>query len=257
LKERVFISGASSGIGLSLAEVFAAKGHGLFLAARKPDALAKAADALRKYGTSVLYEALDMTDDEAVNAMFAKWQDDADAPGIFINNAGCGYYGPFDVIPQPATDGMIDLNILALTRATVLETRLLRVKGGGHIMNVASTASFQPGPFSAVYYASKSYVLNFSIAARRELRDSGIIISLFCPGPTRTPFHAKAGLSASRPVRMMEPHKAAEHCYKAFIKGKAVIIPGLRNKILVSAGKILPRRLLLNILEKVNAKYQA
>ena len=155
---------------------------------------------------------------------------------------------------------MIQVNIVALTELTKLFLKDMVRRREGKILNVASTAAFQPGPLMAIYYATKAYVLSFSEAVFEEVRDKGVTVSTLCPGPTRTDFQNRAGLTESKlfnPKRLLrteEPDRVAELGYKGLIRGDAVIIPGLRNRILASAVRILPRKLVRKAAKKLHEK---
>ena len=180
------ITGASGGIGYELAKLFAKDHHNLVLVARNGLRLAQVADELqRQFKITVKTLALDLTEPSAPLALFAQLQSEGVAVDILVNNAGYGQYGEFADVPREESLGQIQLNITALTELTKLFLGPMLERGSGRIMNVASTAGFQPGPLMAVYYATKAYVISFSEALANELADKGITRDLPLSGSDR------------------------------------------------------------------------
>jgi len=161
---------------------------------------------------------------------------------VLINNAGVGYCGLFHEINMESHGLVIQTNIVALTELTYLISNQMIKNGGGKILNVASTGAYQPGPYTAVYYASKAYVLSLTEALSIELKKYNIQVSGLCPGTTKTDFHQRAGKRELRGA--MSPKLVAEIGYKEFMKGKSIIIPGIKNKIAIGISRVLPRKLL-------------
>jgi short-subunit dehydrogenase len=187
------ITGASAGIGYELAKLFAHDRYNLVLVARNRDTLEQFATELQtQFGISARAVALDLTAQSAPQLLFDQLQRDGVLVDILVNNAGYGVYGEFAQMPEQEILGQIQLNITALTLLTKLFLAPMFERRSGKIMNLASTAAFQPGPLMAVYYASKAYVLSFSEALANELRGSGVTITCFCPGPTDTNFQKRA-----------------------------------------------------------------
>jgi short-subunit dehydrogenase len=184
------ITGASSGIGRELATLFARDGYDLTLVARDRAMLARIGDELtRVHGVAVDVIAQDLSHPNAAAEVYRELKRRSIKIDVLVNNAGFGTYGPF-VDSDAATESeMLQLNIVALTKLTRLFLEDMLAKREGRILNVASTAAFQPGPLMAVYYASKAYVLSFSEALANELRDSGVTVSTLCPGPTQIATH--------------------------------------------------------------------
>ncbi len=174
-----------------------------------------------------------------------------------VNNAGFGVYGPFAETDGAQELAMIQVNIAAVTALTKLFLPRMLEKKRGRILNVASTAAFQPGPLMAVYYATKAYVLSFSEALANELAGSGVTVTALCPGPTETEFQKKAGLEETRlfagPL-VSDARSIALAGYEAMKKGKRVVIPGLPNKILAQTVRISPRRLVTAVARKIQEK---
>src|SRR6516164_5578292 len=194
----VLITGASGGIGNEFAKLFARHGHNLILVARSGDKLAQIAPELQVHGVKVTYFALDLTAPTAAKSLFDQVQSAALSVDILVNNAGFGALGEFAQMSNEEILGQIQLNIIALTELTRLFLPAMIARRSGRIMNVASTAGFQPGPLMAVYYATKAYVISFSEAVANEVRDSGVTVTCFCPGPTHTGFAKRAGNDKSR-----------------------------------------------------------
>src|SRR5713226_732611 len=188
------ITGASGGIGYELAKLFAQDLHNLVLVARSGTKLTQFADELqRQFGASVKSIPLDLAAAPAPQFLFDQLQREAVAVDILVNNAAYGKFGEFANIPLEETLGQIQLNITALTCLTKLFLTPMLERRTGKIMNVASTAGFQPGPLMAVYYASKAYVISFSEALANELKGSGVTVTCLCPGATDTEFQKRAG----------------------------------------------------------------
>ena len=255
----VLITGASAGLGLELARLFAADGCALVLVARNESKLAALAGILRKdFEVDVRIIPADLTRPDAVQDLLNALQEASIGIRVLINNAGFGSYGRIQDHEWDLYRRMIDLNITALTGLTrgLLPGMIACANKGGTpgIMNVASTAAFQPGPLMGVYFATKSYVLSFSEALHEELKDAGVTVSAFCPGPTRTEFFRQDSMIPSgeiseehlaehrrRDARRMDAGAAASVGYQGFLRGDAIVIPGLKNRFLAQAGRILPR----------------
>jgi hypothetical protein len=174
-----------------------------------------------------------------------------------INNAGFGDYGFFADSDWEKQEKMINLNILSLTHLTKLFLQDMIKLGGGRIMNVASTAAFQPGPTMAVYYATKAYVLSFSEAIGNELHDKGITVTALCPGATESGFQAAASLEESRLVKgrkLPSSSDVAEYGYKAMMKGKTVAIHGFFNAVMANSVRFAPRSLIVKVTRKIQDK---
>ncbi len=200
------ITGASAGIGVELARVFARNGHRLVLVARRGDKLGALADEIAAAGqTRPEVIALDLSIAGAADALGHELAARQLEPAVIVNNAGYGLTGRADELPRAEQLGMVDLNVRALTELSLaFVDSLARHKGG--ILNVASLASFLPAPGMAIYYATKAYVLSFSEALHAELRKKGVRVTALCPGPVPTEFQARAGLpeqAARRPARIV------------------------------------------------------
>ncbi len=179
------------------------------------------------------------------------------AVDILVNNAGYGKLGAFAEVAGEESLGQIDLNIRALTQLTRLFLPPMIAKRSGKILNVASTAGFQPGPLMAVYYASKAYVISFSEALANELKGSGVTVTCLCPGATETGFAARAGNEVTRvfqSVRPMTPKAVARIGYRALMKGKTLVIAGFLNRVMAESVRISPRNLVTAVSRWVNER---
>jgi short-subunit dehydrogenase len=247
------VTGASSGIGLALSRVLAKNGHDVVLVARTASKLVDAANELQKSGVSAGVIASDLSRPNAAGDIVAELKRRNIEIEILVNNAGYGLAGPFvDNDLQRELD-MIQVNIVALTQLTKLLMRPMVARKRGRILNVASTAAFQPGPLMAVYYATKAYVLSFSEAIADELRHSGVTVTTLCPGPTQTGFAEIANMTQSRLFTLMRPMSSedvAQAGYRGMMSGKRIVIPGAKNKMLVQSLRISPRRTVTALVRK-------
>jgi short-subunit dehydrogenase len=238
------ITGASGGIGYELAKFFARDHHNLVLVARSADKLSQVATDLQVHGGTVKTIALDLAPTPAPKFLFDQL---AGTPiDILVNNAGFGTFGEFAQMPEEEIMGQIQLNVTALTQLTRLFLPPMVQRRSGRIMNVASTAAFQPGPGMAVYYATKAYVLSFSEAIANELRHSGVTVTCFCPGATHTGFAKRAGTEKSRLFKQlgaMDADKVALDGYRALMEGRTVAISGVHNWLVAQSTRFAPRRL--------------
>src|SRR5882724_8287414 len=246
-KRTALITGASGGIGYELAKLFAQDHYNLVLIARSGSKLAQIADELQQqFGISAKSIALDLTSPIAPQFLFDQLQREGILVDILVNNAGYGRFGEFAELPLEESLGQIQLNVLALTALTRLFVGPMLERRSGKIMNVASTAGFQPGPLMAVYYATKAYVISFSEAIANELKGSGISVSCLCPGATATEFAARAGMEKSRLFKLgaMQSRKVARAGYLKLLSGRnGLVIPGILNKLIVQSLRISPRTL--------------
>jgi short-subunit dehydrogenase len=253
MKHAALITGASGGIGLELAKLCAKDGHNLVLVARRKEVLEKEAVTLREvHGIEVQTIAADLSEPNAAQNI---WQEasvlyDID---ILINNAGVGLYGDFASTDVQKEAVMMQLNMVCLTQLAKLALPAMLARKNGKILNIASVAAFMPGPLMAVYYATKAYVLSLSEALAEETRNSGVSVTALCPGPTATGFDKKAnlGTSALFTNRLMTAEKVAATGYKGLMKGKAIVVPGLRQKIMVCLIRLSPRVLVRRVVRYV------
>ncbi len=249
------ITGGSGGIGYEFAKLFAKDRHNLVLVARSTDKLARVADELqRQFGISAKVVPLDLTASPAPQFLFDQLEREGIAIDILVNNAGYGVFGEFAKIPLEQELGQIQLNVAALTHLTKLFLGPMLERHSGRILNVASTAGFQPGPRMAVYYATKAYVISFSEALAYELKDSGVTVTCLCPGPTNTGFQGRAGTDKTllfKTMRPMDAETVARDGYRGLMAGKTLVISGFRNWLVTEALRISPRKLVTAVSRKL------
>lgn len=249
------VTGASGGIGRALAECCARAGHGLILVARSADKLHALADALaERHGVPVQVCVADLTAPDAVEQIAAAVER-AGRLDLLVNNAGVGDYGLFAEVPADRAVHTLQLDVVALTSLTHRLLPWLRASRG-KLLNVASTAAFQPTPYLAVYAAAKAYVRSFSLALAEELRPSGVGVTVLCPGPTQTGFFDHADMHRSALVqgrRLPTPEEVAELGFRAVQRGDLIAVHGWLNRLLALASRVTPNRLLLWIARRVAA----
>jgi short-subunit dehydrogenase len=251
----VLITGASGGIGYEFANLFAKDGHDLVLVARNADRLNKVANELSQgRSISVKTVPLDLSTPAAPQSIFNELQREGIAIDTLINNAGFGKYGNFSDIPIDESLGQIQLNVAALTALTRLFVGPMIERRAGKIMNVASTAGFQPGPGMAVYYATKAFVISFSEALANEVKEKGVTVTCLCPGVTDTDFQDRADMRNSRLLRLGRPMDAATVAldgYRALMSGKVLEIPGFLNRLIAQSVRFSPRKLVTEISRRI------
>jgi short-subunit dehydrogenase len=236
-RETALITGASSGIGLALAREFAKNGHGVVLTAPNPDDLEKVATQItRQHDIQVGIIGKDLTRPDAAEEIFRELRATGTSVGILVNDAGIGQHGKFSQTPIERDIAVVRLNIEATLRLTKLFLQNLQTHRDAKILNVASIASFEPGPLMAVYHASKAFVLSFSEALAIELEETGTTVTALCPGATDTDFFRKADMTETRIFqkgKLMAAETVAEGAYRALMRGDDIYIPGPANKVLV------------------------
>ena len=241
------ITGASGGIGQSFAEIAASECTTIVAVARRQDRLqALKADLEQKFRTEVVILRRDLAQAGAAENIVREVQGRGIIPDYLINNAGFGDVTPFAESDLQKQTDMIAVNITSLTQLTRLFLPAMISRGSGAILNVASTAAFQPGPFMAVYYASKAYVLLFTEALAVELRSTGVTATALCPGPTATGFGPTSGMARTRIMKhlpLASPRDVARFGYTAMKQGRTVAIPGLLNKLSAFSTRLGPRKL--------------
>jgi len=259
--ETVLVTGASSGIGLELARCFAAEGCRLILVARKRHPMQALADELRAaHKTHSEIIPFDLAEPEAAVRLFRHLESNGTRVDVLVNNAGFGAHGLFAELPADRQRDMVQLNVMAPTQlARLFLPRMIERKRGG-ILNVASTAAFQPGPRMGVYFATKAYLLSFSEALSEEVSGTGVVVSALCPGPTATNFGEAAGSRHSPSFRKlsMSAKDVAVIGHRGFRAGKALVIAGPRNRLMAFAIRFAPRSLVRKIAGRLNqASYAA
>jgi short-subunit dehydrogenase len=259
MKERpsTLITGASSGIGAALAWQAAADGHDLILTARRGYLLTELAEALTaRHGGRILTLEADLSlpdgADRLVNDLLAQgWSVD-----FLVNNAGLGASGLLTDIPPARLTELLQVNLLSLTTLTRLLLPSMLAKGEGGILNVASLAAFQPGPLMAAYYASKAYVLSLTEALHAEVRRTGVRVSCLCPGATATGFAREAHMEDSRlfHAKLLDAETVARSAWRGFRRGRRVIIPGWKNKLLAAVARIAPHWISLPLIRLMHGQ---
>jgi uncharacterized protein len=251
LNQTALITGASAGLGAEFARLFARDKYNLVLVARSGPKLTELAEELRQqHGISVKTIPLDLGLPQASQNLFEETRRNGIQVDILVNNAGYGKSGRFADLPLEESYGQIQLNVMALTLLTRLYLGPMLERRSGKIMNVASTAAFQPGPLMAVYYATKAYVLSFSEAIADELKNSGVQMTCFCPGATLTEFQKRAETENSRLFKQLAPMDAktvAEDGYRALMAGKTLAISGFKNWLVAESVRFAPRKVVTAI----------
>ena len=246
-RRTALVTGASSGIGEAFARLLAKDGYRVVLVARSVEKLSTLASEL---GNGTLTLSVDLSEADAPNRV-------ADTSGpvdVLINNAGHGDFGPFASADPTKLRSMMELNMVSLTMLARNVLPPMVAQGQGRILNVASTAAFQPGPLMAVYYATKAYVLSFTEALAEELRGTGVTATALCPGPTASGFQQAAAMESSKLVagrKMPSAADVARYGYRAMQRGEVVAIHGLRNKALAASVRFSPRPVVRRMVHKM------
>ncbi len=248
------ITGASSGIGWELARLFAEDGYSLVLIARDEGKLLELTHQLKDdFSTESTVIAADLSDPEVPESIYEIVSGEEIIVDVLVNNAGFGVFGPFVRNELKAYMDLMQVNMTSLVQLTHLFLPDMIERGRGRIMNVASTAAFQPGPYMSIYYASKAFVLSFSEAIAEEVEDSGITVTAFCPGMTRTDFHRRAGLKGTGLMRHLfaDADVVSRIGYDGTMAGKRIVIPGLMNRLIAFGVQLAPRKLVTGIVGKL------
>jgi short-subunit dehydrogenase len=251
MKNTALITGASNGIGLELARIHASKGGDLVIVARSKSKLDELKNELEKEFKIVVYTiGKDLSAINSAREVYDETNNQNIQIDILINNAGFGDFGLFAETDWNKESEMINLNISTLTLFTKLYLQDMVKRRSGKIMNLASTAAFQPGPMMAVYFATKAYVLSFSEALSNEVSSKGVSVTALCPGPTTSGFQTAASMDNSKLFNnknLPTSKEVAKYGYYAMIKGKTVAIHGIMNNILASSIRFVPRTVVLKI----------
>jgi short-subunit dehydrogenase len=245
-RQTALVTGASSGIGLALAQVFAREGYDLVISCRHPAALETVRNELSStHYVSVYPIVADLAAPGGADELTHAIARAGLGIHVLVNNAGVGLFGVFTETRLDEELRMMQLNMASIVTLTKHWLPGMVERGAGGVLNVASTAGFLPGPHMAVYYATKAFVLSFSEAIADELRDTGVKVSVLCPGPTISGFQAAARMQRSRLMQraMMDTATVAEAGYRGLMSGTRVIVPGMQNKTVPLVSRLLPRRL--------------
>lgn len=257
MSQTILITGASSGIGYELAKVCGRHQHNLVLVARREERLKSLkAELEQAHDLRVWIYRADLSQAEERQQLFNWTQLQGLQVSGLVNNAGFGDYGPFVETGWDKQDQMLQLNMVALTHLTRLFLPAMVERRQGQILNLASTAAFQPGPLMATYYATKAYVLSFTSAIASELEGTGVTATTLCPGPTASEFQTTSAMEASKLVqnrRLPTAADVAEYGYRAMQKGEPIAVHGLSNQVLAFSTRLLPRRLVANLVRSLQA----
>lgn len=250
------VTGASGGIGLSLARELASRGHDLVLVARSEARLAALAGELAgRHGVACTVLPADLSVRDAADRLADELDRRGLAVDVLVNNAGFGLFGRHVDTALGDEQQMIDVNVVTLTRLTKRLLPGMVARGRGRVLNVASTAAFQPGPYMAVYYATKAYVLSYSEALAEELAGTGVGVTALCPGPTASGFQDKAAMHDSALVkgkRLPTADEVAAYGVRALLAGRRVAVPGLMNRLMVQSVRFTPRRIVTALVARMS-----
>lgn len=242
-KPYALITGATSGIGLELAKLFARDNFNLIIVARDKQKLAITAEMLKADGIEIIPISKDLFEPVAADELFAEVQERDIRVDVLVNDAGQGVYGKFIENDLARELGIIQLNIASLITLTKHFAKDMASRGTGKILNVASVAGKAPGPYQAVYHGTKAFVHSFNEAIRTELKDTGVSVTSLLPGATDTDFFRKADMLDAKIVQkgdLADPAKVAKDGYEALMSGKDMVVSGLKNKVQVALGNITP-----------------
>jgi len=255
MRKAALITGATSGIGYELAKHFAQDGYDLVLVSRTKEDLDKVAGEMKdRFGARSKVLAKDLSRPESCLEIFYEMEQEGLVPEALVNNAGFGLFGKYAETDWATERRMMDLNVISLAYLTKLFLKAMIERKRGRILNVASTAAFQPGPLMAVYYATKAFVLSFSQALAQELEGTGVTVTALCPGPTETRFRERAGMGT---LKVFSKHLAlpvetvAKQGYEGLMKGKGVVIPGFRNWALAQSVRLVPASVAAKTVRKI------
>lgn len=249
------ITGGTEGIGLEFTKLFAKDKHNLIIVARNKERLKSVKEEIeRDYKVKVETIALDLSIEESYKEIYDFVEKNNYFVDNLINNAGLGCFGYFKDLDIDKQDTLIKVNVLALTNLThYFLGKMLKANEGG-ILNIASTAAFSAGPKMSTYYASKAFVLSLTESIHEEVKNSRVKVSCLCPGAVKTGFQKKAEIVKNEKAAslLMSPETVARYAYKSYKKGDVIIIPGVKNKLLVLANKFIPRSLARRIVLAAN-----
>ncbi|HET6347842.1 MAG TPA: SDR family oxidoreductase [Candidatus Krumholzibacteria bacterium] len=252
------VTGASMGLGAEFARLLASEGYDLVLTARDGDRLAVLKKEVENlHGVSAHLLVADLADPRTPAALYEHVRGMHLRVDVLVNNAGFGMYGKFNESKLQTELDMVQVNIVALMHLTKLFVRDMVSMKQGRIVNVASTAAFQPGPMQSVYYASKAFVLSFSEAINSELKGTGVHVTALCPGPTPTGFQARANVGNIRGLRLLmrvSPEAVVRAGYQGMKRGRAVVVPGVLNNLIILLVRLSPRNLVTAVVRRVQTQ---
>jgi uncharacterized protein len=246
-KKTVLVTGGANGIGYELACIFAKDGYNLVLVDRDEQKLLEVTEKFKsKFDGNVKFIVKDLSISTSPLEIFTELQQESINIDVLVNNAGFGTIGFFNDTNLEDELGMLQVNLVSLTHLTKLFLKDMVKQGEGKILNVASTAAFQPGPLMAVYFATKAYILSFSEAISNELNGTGVSVTVLCPGPTASAFHERTGMADTILVKnkkMMDAKTVAKVGYHGLMNNRTIVIPGMKNLILSKSVRFFPRKL--------------
>lgn len=252
LTPAVVVTGGSSGIGLAIARRFAKAGQTIVLVARNAGPLREAAGAIeREFDVPAHAIVLDVTSEGAPQELDASLAQNGVYADVLVNCAGIGLSGEFESHDIESIEKLNDINMTALTRLMRHALPAMRARARGGILNVASLGGLIPGPYQAAYYASKAYVISLSEAVGYETRGTGVRLCVLAPGPVDTKFHSEMGAEQSfyrQLILPLSPEKTAASAYRGYVLGCRLVVPGILNKIMAVALRILPHTLMLPLI---------
>jgi short-subunit dehydrogenase len=255
MKNVALITGSTCGLGLSLAFEFAKQGHDLVLVSHNQKRLDDVVEEIKgKYHVEVFPIMLDLRNDDAAETIYGLCNEKGIQVQYLVNNASVGTYGDFDEVPVDDHELIVQLDVSSLVDLTYLFLHNMIVAKKGYVLNVASTAAFQPGPKMAVYYACKSFVLSFSQAIGEELKGKGVRVMCLCPGPIEAPFTINSGMASSgitKAYKPENPEKVASIAYKELFGKKSVVITRAKNRHRYFWSHFLPRQFVLRRMAKI------
>ncbi len=254
----VLITGATSGIGEAFAQIFAKNGISLFLVSRDIQKLESVSKSIAKISDVPIQTfAIDLSEGDSANKVFHFAVEKGIQIDYLVNNAGIGDYGEFQYMDEQKIATLLELNVVTLTKLTRLFLEKMVQKDFGRILNVASTAAFQPGPLMAVYFASKAYVLHFSLAVAKELEKTNVTLTTLCPGPTHSNFAHTASIQKLKMFsdkNLPSALEVAEFGFSAMMSGKKLAIHGFMNRMKAFFIKFIPLDLILSEISKMLEK---
>ncbi|AWI57298.1 SDR family NAD(P)-dependent oxidoreductase [Sinorhizobium fredii] len=257
LRPAVVVVGGSRGIGKAIASVAARDGATVVLVARSPDGLAAAAADMPKAGSEVFTFALDLLADDAARQLESFLSEHGLFCDVLVNSAGYGLRGSATLLPVDDQLGIVDLNIRALTDLTLRFLPGMVMRGSGGVINLGSVASFTPGPYMALYYASKGFVRSFSEALHQELHRTGVTVTCVAPGPVSTEFLERSGANRAALFKVLpkvDSQYVAERAWSGFRSGRRLIIPGISAKLAILITSLIPSVLLLPLISRLQRR---
>lgn len=249
MKKNVLITGASSGIGYEFVKIYAKKGDNLIIVSKDKTRLETIRKQIEKeFNVNATAISKDLSTESSADEIYNEVKKENIEVDVLINNAGFGLLGSYDKVSYDRQRDLLGVNVISVMRLCYLFIPDMKKKEGCQILNTCSIAGFESGPFMSMYYASKAFVLSFSEALNKELKNYNIKVTALCPGPVATNFERRAGLKDKsmmfKTLYVMSPSKVAYKGYKALNKGKCICIPGFTNKLIVFSNRLLPRSLM-------------